>query len=264
MNRHEFLRALHATARPRNYLEIGVNDGRSLALSRVPSIAVDPAYRITAQLRCDLHLVRATSDDFFARPDPLAHLRGGRNPWRNLRRGRPLLGGYIGETALDLAFIDGMHLFEFALRDFMNVERFSRWTSLIVLDDMLPRNTDEAARERHTRDWTGDVFKLAPVLRRYRPDLTVLSIDTSPTGMLVVIGADPTNAALRDRYGTLVAEAVTPDPQRVPADVLDRRGAISPDAFLGSPIPDALVDGRRTSRDRGYPRLRELAFALAA
>lgn len=263
MNRHQFLRALHATARPRNYLEIGVNDGRSLALSRVPSVAVDPAYRVTAQLRCDLHLVRATSDDFFASPDPIVHLRGGRNPWRNLRRGRPLLGRYTGGTVIDLAFIDGMHLFEFALRDFMNVERFSRWTSLIVLDDMLPRNADEAARERHTRDWTGDVFKLAPVLRRYRPDLTVLPIDTTPTGLLVVLGADPGNSALRDRYDRIVADVVTPDPQRVSTDVLERRGAIAPDAFLASPILDALVRGRRTTRDRGYPRVRELAFALA-
>ena len=53
--------------RPRNYLEIGVNDGRSLRLSRVPSVAIDPAFRITEPLRCDLYLVRETSDAFFAR-----------------------------------------------------------------------------------------------------------------------------------------------------------------------------------------------------
>ena len=29
---------------------------------------------------------------------------------------------------LDLVFIDGMHLFEYALRDFMNVERYCAWT----------------------------------------------------------------------------------------------------------------------------------------
>ena len=46
MKRHEFLKELHRLARPRNYLEIGVNDGRSLALSRVPSIAVDPEFKI--------------------------------------------------------------------------------------------------------------------------------------------------------------------------------------------------------------------------
>ena len=43
VKRHEFLAQIHARLRPRNYLEIGVNDGRSLRLSRVPTIAIDPA-----------------------------------------------------------------------------------------------------------------------------------------------------------------------------------------------------------------------------
>src|SRR3954452_20847136 len=106
MTRHEFLRALHAVARPRNYLEIGVNTGASLSLSRVPSIGIDPEFKITRQIRCDVQLVRATSDDFFARADPLHHLRSGRNPLPNLRRGRPPLAHYSGDTALDLVFID--------------------------------------------------------------------------------------------------------------------------------------------------------------
>ena len=67
-----------------------------------------------------------------------------------MRKGRPLLSHYRGGTSLDLSFIDGMHLFEYVLRDFMNVERFSRWDTAIVLDDMLPRDVDEAARDRHT------------------------------------------------------------------------------------------------------------------
>ena len=57
---------------------------------------------------------------------------------------------YRGGTRLDLVFVDGMHLFEFALRDFMNVERHADWWSVIVFDDILPRDVDEAARERHT------------------------------------------------------------------------------------------------------------------
>ena len=124
MRRHDFLRELHAKLEPRNYLEIGVNDGKSLALSSCPTIAVDPAFKVTWPVRCDLQLVKATSDDFFARKDPIRHLRSGRHPLKNARRGRPLLDRWRGGTTLDLAFIDGMHLFEFALRDFMNVERY--------------------------------------------------------------------------------------------------------------------------------------------
>jgi hypothetical protein len=215
VNRHEFLRTLHAVAQPRGYLEIGVNDGRSLALSAVPSIAIDPAFKVTAEISCDVRLVKATSDDFFAQPSPVAHLP---------------------ESVIDLAFIDGMHLFEFALRDFINVERHSTPGSVIVFDDMLPRDVDEAARDRHTKFWTGDVYKMIPVLRHYRPDLLCVPCDTQPTGLLVVFGADRTNTTLQDNYDEIVAEWVTPDPQDVPSEVLQRTGAIPPKRLLGAPI----------------------------
>ena len=250
MKRHEFLAEIHARLRPRNYLEIGVNDGRSLRLSRVPSIAIDPAFRITEPIRCDLHLVRETSDAFFARRDPIVHLRSGRNPIRNLRRGRAPFGHYLGRTVVDLAFIDGMHLFEYALRDFMNVERFAGPASVIVLDDMLPRSVDEAARDRHTGAWAGDVYKLIGVLRRHRPELVLLPVDTQPTGVLVVLGADPTDRRLTDAYEHLVAEFASPDPQQVPVEIIERREAVDPDRFLGSGVLELLAKRRRGSLGR--------------
>ena len=85
---------------------------------------------MTAQLDGDIALIRTTSDEYFARPDPLA-VTGGRR--------------------LDLVFIDGLHLFEFALRDLINTERHCSPTSVIIFDDVLPRTVDEAARVRHTR-----------------------------------------------------------------------------------------------------------------
>ena len=105
MNRYEFLGGVHHVLKPRTYLEIGINDGRSLALSRARSVAVDPAFKVTAELRCDLQMVKTTSDEFFARRDPLAFLPHGK---------------------VDFAFIDGMHLFEYALRDFIHTERYAR------------------------------------------------------------------------------------------------------------------------------------------
>lgn len=250
MERHEFLTHLHRLVRPRNYLEIGVQKGKSLALSRVPSIGVDPEFAINRALRCDLHLVRSTSDDFFAHRDPIRHLRSGRNPLRNLARGRPMFDHYRGGTRLDLAFVDGMHLFEYALRDFMNVERFADWWTVIVFDDVLPRNVDEAARDRHTTDWTGDVYKLIPTLARYRPDLFAIQVDTQPTGLLVILGADPANRVLSERYEQIVADGVVDDPQPVPAWVLDREAAVSPDALLASPLWADVVNGRRWRRGR--------------
>ncbi len=265
MTRHEFLRRLHERARPRNYLEIGVFDGRSLALSRVPSIGVDPAFKVTQPQRLDVHLVKQTSDDFFARPDPILHLRSGRNPLRNLRRGRPPFAHYRGGTTLDLVFIDGLHLFEFALRDFMNVERFAHWASVIVLDDMLPRNVDEAARDRHTGEWAGDVFKMIPVLRQYRPDLTLVPVDTTPTGVLVVLGAAPANDALKAHYDEIIEAWATPDPQVIPIEILERREAVPPEALLDAAFwPDLVrARNRRSRRDPAYDRLSRQIAAVA-
>ena len=264
MKLYQFLRQLHRLSRPGNYLEIGVHHGASLALSRVPSIGVDPSFSVSIPIRCDVQLVKTTSDDFFAQPDPVRHLCGGRNPWRNLRRGRPLLGHLVGHAHIDLAFIDGLHHFEFALRDFMNIERHARWTSVIVFDDVLPRDVDEAARDRHTSAWAGDVFKLIPILTRFRPDLVVIPVDTAPTGMLVVLGADASNDTLARHYDEIVAEWGVPDPQPVPPDILNRVGVMDPEALLSAPIWEQLVRARRlrTTRARGIAGIRRTLDAL--
>lgn len=245
MRRHEFLNRLHAELRPRNYLEIGVDTGESLKFSHVPSVAIDPAFSVQSEIRADVHLVRQTSDLFFAHRDPLRHLRGGRNPWRNLRHNRPLLGRLVGRATVDFAFIDGMHWFEFALRDFMNVERYSAATTVIVFDDMLPRDATEAARDRVTGAWTGDVYKLVAVLRDYRPDLIAVTVDTQPTGLLVVLGPDYTSTVLRDHYDEIVAANMLPDPQVVPVSILERLDAVDPAAFLATGAWRTIVRHRR-------------------
>jgi len=227
MNRHEFLRGLHVATQPRSYLEIGVNDGRSMALSSARSIGVDPAFRVTVELACDLQLVKATSDDFFARPDPLTWFGGG---------------------TIDLGFIDGLHVFEQALRDFMNVERFCGPTSVVVFDDMLPRLPEEASRERQTKFWAGDVFKVATVLERYRPDLLLVALDTAPTGLLLVLGVDPQNRTLHERYDEIVAEFGTPDPQTVPAHILERTDSADPQLVLDSPVWAELRNNRAAGK----------------
>lgn len=243
--RHEFLTALHERLEPRGYLEIGINTGRSLTLSRTRTVAVDPAFKITEQVHCDVQVVKATSDDFFGRPDALQHLPGG--------------------TA-DLSLIDGLHLFEFALRDFMNAERSSTWTSVIVVDDILPRSVAEASRDRGTMGaWTGDVYKLVHVLRTYRPDLVLLSLDTDPTGVLVVLGADPGSTVLHDHYDEIVAAEVRPDPQQVPVEVLDRAGSLLPSALVDSTVWAELARLRAagTDREAGLTVIRELVAAAS-
>jgi hypothetical protein len=235
MDRHAFLSAVHRNLRPRSYLEIGINDGRGLARSRTRTIGVDPSFKLTAEVACELKLVRQTSDDFFTRPDALS---------------------WFPEGVVDLTFVDGMHLFEFALRDFINAERCSSPAGVIILDDVLPRSVAEAARNRHTVAWTGDVYKMTAALERCRPDLTVVPVDTRPTGMLLVVGLDPASTVLADRYEELLADLATEDPQQVPEDVLLRRTAADPDLVAGSPIWAELAEARDTGA--AAPSLSEL------
>jgi len=128
---------------------------------------------------------------------------------------------------------------------------------------MLPRDVDEAARDRHTKFWTGDVYKVVTVLRKYRPDLTVLEIDTAPTGVAVVFGADPQNTVLKDAYDDIIKEYVTPDPQPVPEEVLVRKNAVQPEALLSADFWPALVRARNLRRPRaGFEKVRGQIAAL--
>lgn len=196
----DLLSALHRELEPSFYLEIGVRHGASLALARCPAVGVDPAPEITVALPPTASVVALTSDDFFDGPS------------RNRLPEAP-----------DLVFIDGMHLFENALRDFMNVERLAAPGTLIVIDDVFPSHPAQASRSRRTRVWTGDVWKLHACLGRNRPDLFLLPLDASPTGLLLIAGLDPASRVLWDRYNPLVrtmAKDVDPPP-----DVLARTGA---------------------------------------
>ena len=237
LSRHEFLAALFDKLRPRTYLEIGTRFGDSLRYSRVPSIAIDPGFMIKHEIAADVQLVRATSDEFFARKDPLARF--------------PL-------PIIDYAFIDGMHLSDFALRDFMNVEKYTAPGSVIVFDDMLSRNIDEAARDRFTGPWTGDVYKALEALRNLRPDLITLEVKTSGSGVAIVLLPDASSRVLHQNYDRLVAEMVTPDPQDVPDAVLKRTYAVAPETIIDSPIWDQVIYLRDRLRPAGADKFNEL------
>lgn len=184
----KFLDALHTQTRPEWYLEIGTETGRSLALVRANAIAVDPHFRIETNLRCPsrLHMFQLTSDDFFA-TDFLE---------RN-------------DIRIDLAFLDGLHHFEYLLRDFMNTERRSKPESIILLHDCVPFNHIMAERDwdmAKTPAWTGDVWKLLPILKRYRPDLTIKVLDCKLTGLVMISGLNPASTALDEAYTSILAE----------------------------------------------------------
>jgi hypothetical protein len=161
-------------------------------------------------------------------------------------------------VAPELAFIDGMHRFEYALRDFMHVERLAAPTTLVVVDDIFPSHPAQAERTRRTRVWTGDIWKLASCLAELRPDLVLIPLDTAPTGLLLVAGLDPGNRVLWDRYNPVVRRFSAE--QAPPAAVLQRSGALAPD----DPRVAAVLASLRQCRDAGAARARVVASLRAA
>jgi predicted O-methyltransferase YrrM len=188
----DILSFLHRTLRPRTYLEIGVATGESfaLALPGTRAIGVDPEPRLEYPLPAGSTVARMTSDRFFSTDDVKSEFGG-----------RPV----------DMAFIDGLHRFEHALRDFINVERHCGRGSTVLIHDCYPLNRLTARRERATRFWSGDIWRLVLALRKYRPDLSVHTIAAPPTGLAIVRGLDPDSNALRGRAGDIVEEFLAVD-----------------------------------------------------
>jgi hypothetical protein len=187
---HELLKKRNA----RNYMEVGVRAGLCLAGVECPSIGVDPLFlfdRNPMGKKQALHLFQMTSDAFFARHSPR---------------------GIFGEP-VDVAFLDGLHQFEYLLRDFINTEKHCSRNSLVLLDDCLPINIEMTERihaptERVDKEiagwWTGDVWKVVSILREFRPELRIVPVDVRPTGSIGLSNLDPNSTVLEDRYFEII------------------------------------------------------------
>ena len=208
-SRHEFLAQLHELLKPKTYLEIGVQHGWSLDLAHRAELPVGVDPHPLVEAKGNQSIFPLTSDEFFN------------------KRGFVL-------PPVDLAFIDGMHLYEYALRDFINVLRYVHKDSVVVFDDVLPRNQGEANRVQCPGDWTGDVWKIHRTVPVYRPDLKFRLVDTQPTGLLLVTGFDKkTNVivtSLNRVYGSLAI--VWSKDYLVPDDVINRESAWQPERAL--------------------------------
>ena len=190
----ETLLDIHEQLKPRTYFEVGVQFGNTLELANCDTVAVDPAFVCSKNIigkkpRC--FLFQQTSDDFFEKFSP-----------------REVLGADI-----DLAFLDGMHHFEFLLRDFINTEKECSRDSIIIMHDCLPpgykmtlRDIGEAIEPTDNNFpgwWAGDVWKMVPTLLKHRPDLSITVSDCAPTGLILVTSLDPQNTKLSKQYDSL-------------------------------------------------------------
>lgn len=184
-----WLERLYGSLVPETVIEIGIYKGNSLALLQPPTVAIgiDPAPTVTFPLKTETHIFAETSDEFFARHRPETLLAG---------------------RSLSVAFIDGLHLYEQALRDFIHLEACCGPRSVILFHDTVPLDQLTQSRTPETAFYTGDVWKTVLCLKHYRPDLDIFTIATSPTGLTVVTGLDPTSSVLTEKYDEAVARFI--------------------------------------------------------
>ncbi|KAF0115235.1 MAG: hypothetical protein FD150_1143 [Rhodobacteraceae bacterium] len=224
---YRFLRMLHEACLFDWYLEVGCRSGESFAPVRSKTIAVDPFFRADINIigkKPALHVFQATSDDFFA-------------------------SGFLARNGirLGLAFLDGMHLFEFLLRDFMNTEAAMDPKGVIMLHDCVPYGAGMTTRDLARLpkgSWTGDVWKLIPILQHWRPDLRLTVLDCRSTGLVCVSGLNPESRVLVDSYERIVTDWVGVE--------LAEYGT---ERFFGS----FQMVSARTERHTGFPLFRQAA-----
>jgi len=188
----DFLKVLHEK-KYEMYFEIGSCDGSSLSLSQSPSVAIDPNYQLTLDPVGNKDfclLFQEKSDYFFEETLPkFPHLK------------------------CQLGFIDGMHLFEYALRDFINLAKNSSEKPLFLFHDVLPWNYEMATRDYKKiprgkgEPWTGDIWKLIPIFINLGMEKNMKILTAAPSGLLAI--SNPSNdliTKLEDDFDRIVAE----------------------------------------------------------
>lgn len=185
----KLIERLYAALQPRTVIEIGVFKGDTLHLVKPPSIAigVDPNPKLGCPLEAETHIFAETSDAFFARRGPDA---------------------LLGDAPLGVGFIDGLHLYEQALRDFVNLEAYCGPQSVILFHDTVPLDEPTQHRSCETVFHTGDVWKVVLCLKEFRPDLDVFTVATPWTGLTVVTGLNPASTILKDGFDRAVAKFI--------------------------------------------------------
>ena len=230
----EFLKMLHKK-RYEIYFEIGARNGDSLCLSQSPSIAIDPFFQLNNDPigKKDFCLIfQETSDSFFKNTLPkLSHLK------------------------CQLAFIDGMHLFECALRDFINLAKISSEEALFLFHDPIPWTSRMAVRNNkqleHDEAWTGDIWKLALIFMDAGMKDNISILTSAPSGLLAVLNPEKKIIAkLEENYEKICAEWIDVDlSQDRLLDFYQTNIFVKPEIYLRS-----LEKISFTDRPRNVPR----------
>jgi hypothetical protein len=172
MDRLLLIRTLMKEKKLHNYLEIGVFNGH--IFFRIKSsfkVAVDPEFKFDSLRKMGKIILNPynlfnqyfekTSDAFFV---------------ENAEQ-------IFSKKRIEIALIDGMHEYEFALRDIENTLRYLSGDGVIVVHDCnaLTKESSSSYSEwkagHGTGTWNGNIWKTILHLRSLRSDLNVFVLD---------------------------------------------------------------------------------------
>ena len=172
IDRISIITALMKSRRLNNYFEIGVHNGHVLFKIRSNfKIAVDPNFVFDSLRKAGKILINPcnffnqyfekTSDDFF----------------------REDAGKVFATKKVEIALIDGLHQYDYALRDIENTLKYLSDDGVILVHDCNPLSQSasgtfedwQASGEKGF--WNGDVWKAIVHLRSTRNDINIFVLD---------------------------------------------------------------------------------------
>lgn len=134
MHRKDVINILIDRYKLDNYLEIGVNDGRTMeSIKAKHKLGVDPdchTYQVICEGKGDMFC--GTSDEFFEQLDI--------------------------NVKYDIIFIDGLHVAEQVFRDITNSIKHLSDNGIIVLHDCSPPNKNTIGPVNNYGIWNGNVY----------------------------------------------------------------------------------------------------------
>jgi SAM-dependent methyltransferase len=156
----------------KNYLEIGVFAGRNFFKIKADNkIGIDPAFKflnkksiadfLSLAKNYTAKYFQLTSDDFFEKKQHV-----------------------ISKSQLDICLIDGMHEYEYVIRDVHNCLKYLKEDGILILHDCNPPFEKAACSFKEWvalgggGTWNGDVWKAMYYFNKYCPQISCQVLDT--------------------------------------------------------------------------------------
>ena len=154
MNRSILINSLVKNQRLTTYLEIGVKTGGNFSqIQAKRKIGVDPTMgiKLTGISKLKRYARKAVNNRIYMSSKNVVLYQMTSDEFFSSEYVEPI----------GIAFIDGLHLFDQVIRDYLNVQNHLEPNGVVVLHDCLPASCLSATRERSSKHWNGDVWKAA-------------------------------------------------------------------------------------------------------